>query len=171
MWRNAAASSNAFLEFITDKEEWSVKVSLQRDSAVDWLIQTDRELSERHRRLSPSPGVRYLQEKQIKAVAGKQLQARSRHHADEMLSRLRGLALDVRELKRNHLVPDLAGPAGGEAGELVFNGACLLPIQGIEAFHQEVERARRAGRPQGILVETRGPWPPYHFCPKWSEPV
>jgi hypothetical protein len=157
-------SIERFLEFIIDKQEWSFRASLHGDYAMDWLIQNDQALSERYRGLSKSPGVRYLQEKQLKALAGKHLQGLVRNQAEEMLTCLRDLALEVREIKRKHAVPS------GAAEEVVLNCACLLSTDGVDAFHQEVEQLQSAGNLQGLSIETTGPWPPYHFCPQWTEP-
>lgn len=157
--RNGSAIDR-FLEFISGKQEWSFKAFLRDEQAVDWLLNNDPDLAERFRRLSQSPGVHYLQEKQLQAAARKQVQAWVKDRLGEILDQLRPLVLDLAERKRKQAAPS------STAGELVLNCAVLLPSEGSEGFQHAVEQLQQESGPQGLLLESRGPWPPYHFCPE-----
>jgi hypothetical protein len=48
---------------------------------------------------------------------------------------------------------------------MVWNAAFLLSRSARDAFQAACGRLRSEWAPQGVILESSGPWPPYHFCP------
>ena len=78
-----------FLERVTGKEEWDVKISLDLEAAIAWLLEHDPEWSARSRRWPATPGARYFQQKALGRSARPDALDRSQRLAESMIESLR----------------------------------------------------------------------------------
>jgi hypothetical protein len=153
----------AFLDRTAEVEEWGFKGFLDREKAQERLV--DEELASGSARLSSSPGLRYLQERRLRAEAEAKVRrwlGETSAKIDEELSS-RAVAMKPRQL--------LSAGSTGTPGEMVLNWAFLVPKAGVDAFRAAGERFARELRNWGLAFETAGPFPPYSFTPGLDEPT
>jgi hypothetical protein len=147
-----------FLEYISDKEEWSVKLFLDAERAAAWHMAQDPVLAAKSARASGSPGTRYLQEKQLHRDALRLSKQCGFALAKSVQAQLEELSLDLFPLKLQE------AKASGRNADMILHVAVLLGRDRVGAFREQIDDidARYAG--QGIAAVATGPWPPYHAC-------
>ena len=147
-----------FLDRVSGKNEWAVKGLLDRERAVKEIYAMGLE-REAVRLSSLSPGMRYLQEKRIRADVEKDLKERVKDIAIEVLN---GLCLHASDFTEHKLV---SRDVTGSDREMILNWAFLVPGESAEAFHGRIIEVSGRYETKGVLFELSGPWPPYSFCP------
>jgi len=151
------------LDELRDKAEWSVKGYLDEGEARRIVIAADPAIQSRVAALSPSPGARYLQQKQLDAMIEAALHAgvdRAIHDLHEVLA-LHAVASS--ELRCH------ASAVTGRPERMVFNRSFLVTPEALPDFRAVLSDQRHAYKVIGLTLELRGPWPPYNFCPTLSE--
>jgi hypothetical protein len=150
-----------FLDRVTNHQEWSVKGLLDRKEAEQAAMTASLAVQEAQLAVLP-PGIRYFQEKRVRAGAEKDLNLWlneiCRQVADDLLKQ----ASDFRECPVVPREPQEAGI------EVVLNWAFLLPRSSTPAFHAQVDQLNARLAPKGLVFEPSGPWPPYRFVPPLS---
>jgi hypothetical protein len=150
-----------FLQRVADHGEWSVKGWLDRKQALQDLTST-RLTAEQNRLSALPPGARHFAEQRICRDLEKELSLWLNETCRSVASGLTSYASDFRECA-------LSPCAHSESGaEEVLNWAFLLPESAIASFQERVQRANLDYRPQGLLLELSGPWPPFRFVPALS---
>lgn len=148
------------LQRLRDKAEWSVKGYLVDEVARKIIAAEDPEVQARRAAMSASPGLRYLQQKQldnkIDAVLESAL-SRVSHDLGEALA----LHAEGAAAMRLH-----TSAVTGRAERMVFNHGYLLGPETLDAFRNTLAQQQAAYRPLGLTLELSGPWPPYNFCPE-----
>lgn len=152
-----------FLDTIVGKEEWSIKGFLNLNGAREWLTTQDEDLANRQRLLPEAPGARYLQNKRFQAELQKQVRQWCRNTLNQAHEEFQALGLDFLQLPLRELEDT--------ESEMVYHAAVLLTQEGVVDFLALVGRLNHENGPKGILLESSGPWPPYHFCPSLAESV
>ena len=147
----------SFLDWIADKEEWSVKVFVNADKADEWARSSDPALADEWQRLPILPGTRYFLEKRLKAATRRHAHLSSYAAAEEIHWALVARAIEVVRLP---LRPDSA-----TENELMLNIALLLSRPEVSELGSLTSELESRFGAQGISLECRGPWPPFHFCP------
>jgi len=147
-----------FLAYISDKEEWSVKLFMDAETAAAWRMAQDPVLTAKRARMSESPGARYLQEKQLSKEARRQAKQCNAALAETIQAQLQELCLDFLLLKLQD------AQASGRTEEMILHGAVLLYRDSVVTFRDRMEEIDRRYAEQGLTAEVTGPWPPYHFC-------
>ena len=148
------------LDKLRDKAEWSVKGYLLGEQARNIIATEDPDIQARRAAMSPSPGVRYLQQKQLDSKIDAALEgalARISHDLGEALA----LRAEGAAALRLH-----ASAVTGRAERMVFNSGYLLGPDTIDDFRSALAEQQEAYTPIGLSLELRGPWPPYNFCPE-----
>lgn len=144
-----------FFHTVSGAEEWSVKGRLDRDRLTAYL--SDADASDAR---SAGSGAAYLQqrsrEQDARAAAGPWLD----DAADDWEAALAPLA-------REHAARS-PRPQPDEDGEWVLHRAFLVPVDALDAFHEQVEALHDAYAGTGLVPVTSGPWPPYTFRPALS---
>jgi len=151
-----------FLDKVADKEEWGVKVLLDRAKAREKLVATM--VAGRQKDLARlSAGKRYFEEQRIRTEANKELTGWLRKVCKEIVDDLNRQVSDFRE--RRMVTHDFA------KGDLkaIRNWAFLTPRKDAADFWAQVDRLNRVHAQEGLVIERSGPWPPYSFCPSLSE--
>ncbi len=148
------------LDKLRDRAEWSVKGYLVGEDARNIIAAEDSDIQARRAAMSPSPGVRYLQQKQLDSKIDAALEgalARISHDLGEALA----LRAEGAAALRLH-----ASAVTGRAERMVFNSGYLLGPDTIDDFRSALAEQQEAYTPIGLSLELRGPWPPYNFCPE-----
>ena len=150
------------LHQVHNKAEWTVKAYVDEAQARLNLTCTNPEIQELTARISQSPGLRYMQQKQIDI---------------RIETALNQWALGVSQTVEEALTPHAVGmstlrlhaPAmTGRPERMIFNGSFLLENSMVDQFQSVVDKIRSNAKMSGLIFECRGPWPPYHFCPTLS---
>lgn len=152
-----------FLDRAEGREEWGLKGFLDRPRAREWLV--DEELAGAAARLSSSsPGMRYMQERRIRAEADNRLRrwlAETSGRLREELSRHATQTVERRVL---------ASGSTDDGGEMVLNWAFLVPKGEADSLRSESDRLGQELAERGLAFEWSGPFPPYSFTPELGEP-
>lgn len=151
------------LDQLRGKSEWSVKGYLVEEDARRIIAAEDAEVRTRRAALSSSPGVRYLQQKQLDARIEAALEAGVARVSHDLQQALASHALDASPLRLH------ASAVTGRAERMVFNGSFLLTPEMLPDFRSALSDQQEAYQVIGLSLELRGPWPPYNFCPNLAE--
>lgn len=151
------------LDQLRDKGEWSVKGYLVEEDARRIIAAEDPEVQSRRAALSASPGVRYLQQKQLDARIEAALEAGVARVSHDLQQALALHALDSSPLRLH------ASAVTGRTERMVFNSGFLLTPEMLPDFRSALSDQQEAYQVIGLSLELRGPWPPYNFCPNLSE--
>jgi hypothetical protein len=153
-----------FLQSLGDRREWAVKVYLDEVLAQRELLgagfhagapsdQPDRAEATR------GQGTLYLHARQLQKSRSQQLQAAVRREVSAVEKSLQGLAEAWLQL------PTLPRALVDRPQRMIANGAYLLACCGETAFQAACGRLQQDLASKGLLLQTSGPWPVYHFCP------
>jgi hypothetical protein len=174
-----------FLKQIGDRQEWEVKVYLEKrrpepvpghngPPAPHFLRRRreigesfdDRAFSANERRAeyaaapqSPERGIAYLTRKMA------DLDGRREFHGglDQMIQIVEQRLANRAE--RYCRIRNQPVEQTGHCQEMVFNAAFLLPPSSQASWLETIQSVDRDIQRKGLVLEASGPWPPYHFCP------
>jgi hypothetical protein len=146
-----------FFAQLGSQQEWAVKGLLDRAGALETLSYSAEE------KPAASLGGQYLQERRIKARAGRELNQRLRTFCRHVVAALGAHAGGFRERKV------VAAAATEEpATEVVLNWAFLIPPEDLGDFRASLQGFNSDEEFPGLLLALSGPWPPYSFVPDLS---
>ncbi len=146
-----------FLDWVADKEEWSVKACANLEASSEWAISSDPDLADERRRLPAAPGTRYFLEKRLRVAARRRAIVLGREAAQEIHNAIVACAIEV-------ICLPLRSEPGMET-EPVLNLALLAATSAVDELKLVADALDSRFDEQGISVECRGPWAPFHFCP------
>lgn len=150
------------LDDLRDKTEWSVKGYIVEEEARRGMAAADSEIRSRLAALSPSPGARYLQQRQLDVMIETTLEAGVARVSHDLHRALAPHAVASAALRCH------ASTVTGRPERMVFNGSFLLTPEVLPNFRAAVTGQQNTYQGIGLTLELRGPWPPYNFCPKLS---
>ena len=151
------------LDDLRDKAEWSVKGYLVEEEARRAVAAVDPAIQSRLMALSPSPGARYFQQKQLDATIGEAVRAWVERVTNDLHNVLALHAVASTELRCHNAA------VTGRPERMVFNCSFLVTHAALPDFRGALSDQRHAHEGTGLTFELRGPWPPYNFCPTLSE--
>jgi hypothetical protein len=154
MLRERGGALGAALDVVEGREEWSVKVLLDRDRLTDELRAPAEETGE------PGSGAAYLLLRREERRLREAVDDRAAGLAEDVHARLQERAVDAR------VRPAQNRELAGYEGEMILNGAYLVErdqADGLRALVAELEERHRA---LGVRIELGGPFPPYSFVPE-----
>src|SRR4030095_16909991 len=132
-----------FLDYVSDKEEWAVKVYANARQLRESL-QNAPEFQERLQQLPEAPGPRYSHEKRLH----RELEERSRHEghrlAEHVRQELTPLAIATKLLRLSDR------DVTGRPDDMVMNCAFLAQSGEVERFTHRVQQLAEQYRPQGL---------------------
>jgi hypothetical protein len=147
-----------FFAGLGEKQEWAVKGVLDRAGALEKL----GNCTAKEQTLDASPGMRYFQERRMKAKLEQEFNQLLREFCQRAAAALGTHAAGFRE--RKVLTPVVEG----SEDEVVLNWAFLIPPGTIEDFRASLERFNDDKTFPGLMLTLTGPWPPYSFVPDLS---
>jgi hypothetical protein len=144
----------AALEALHDRQEWSVKVLLDRERLEDALREPGAEAGE------PGSGAAYMllrrEERQLREVVDR----RAAELAEDVHARLQERAADAR------VRPPQNRELSGHEGDMVLNGAYLVERGQAGELRELVTELEQRHRHLGARIELGGPFPAYSFVPE-----
>ena len=138
----------AALEHVTACQEWSIEVSLDRDRAIDRLL--DEGLQSGRIKLPDAVGRRHLEEKKLCRQLASELDGWADERLASMQNRLKPIARDFRPRRFSE--------------NLICHWAYLVPSEQVELFRDLVGQFSTRQESYGLAFRLTGPWPPYTFC-------
>jgi hypothetical protein len=151
------------LDGLSDKTEWSIKGYILEQDTRAAIAADDPEIQALHAKLPCSPGARYLQQKQLDGKIDAALEARLAQMTHELGQALASQAIASTALRLH------PSAITGRSERMVFNGSFLLSPEKLSEFLSALSVQQSACEAIGLVLELRGPWPPYNFCPDLSE--
>jgi hypothetical protein len=148
---------SAFLDSVVGKEEWAVKMLLDKARAEEHLLASL--LFSENREACSSPGRTYLYEQRLRDDGRKKLHSWVTTIAGLIAGELESHAVASRSLK------PLPRNASGRDKDMAFNWAFLLARDSRGPFHARANQLSAQYADQGMMLDISGPWPPYSFCP------
>ena len=147
-----------FLDQMKDKEEWSVKVLLDREKAKEKQI-NEALVREAEQLASLTPGKRYFQEQRIRTDVEKELNSWLKEVCEKTTRDLNSFATDFYDRK------SILHGVNGSDGVIIRNWALLVSRIVKVDFRARIDLTNIDLSPQGLVFELSGPWPPYSFSP------
>ena len=131
-------------------DEWGVRVTYdERPRRLEAQAQA------RAARQVASSGTQFLQLKRDAHLGARERKEDARERAARLHDELAARA------RESVLRPPPA--QGAQLGNVIFDGAFLVPRDVLPQFRRQVERAAGDMAPDGMAVTLTGPWPAYHF--------
>ena len=147
------------LERMQGQIEVGVKAFVDRERFAAEQARRNEAIRALDERLSAADeGRAYLEGRRREQLVSSELERFGAELAEELHSRLLAAAEDGISLQLQS--PEISG----RAGEMVFNGAYLVPADGTD-FREELAALAEDYRDAGAELELTGPWPPYNFVP------
>ena len=146
-----------FLNSIGDGQEWAAKIyvdSRQADESLAASCDVSRLAA-----TDAGSGTQYLTRIRNQRRKSRALKDRSLETVAEIETSL------MNQTDRYYRSRPLPSNVTGRREKMLWNAAFLLPRSACERWLASVEKLRTAAAAEGLLLETSGPWPPYHFCP------
>lgn len=146
-----------FLDAVSGKDEWSVKVLSSRDSIAARLF-ADRLARQSEAFDRMPPGLRYFKERQLKTAVEREVSG----WVSEVLT---ACASELSQCSADWQKRDIRGAQEEREGVRVANWAFLVDRQAKEDFMSRISRANAENNQTGMFFDVSGPWPPYSFTP------
>lgn len=143
-----------FLKQTTEKSEWSLKTLLNQNKAEQHFIDTLDPTP-----VSSSPGAQYLQTRQRRLKAEKQIKPWAQETCQKIAQDLQPHTEDM------HMRKLLQGSVPDKEGDLVMNLSLLVTKPQLKTVQTHVDSLNKAHMHSGLEFILSGPWPPYSFCP------
>lgn len=148
---------------LRDQSEWSVKGYLSQERAEKRVCALNQPIQEKIDSLSSSPGVRYLQQRQLATQIDTAINA----WLDEACAATK--ANLIKEAKEAFDLRCHSNAVTGRDESMVFNCSFLVADTALEQFQREFHTLQLDQAHAGLNLELRGPWPPYNFCPTLTD--
>jgi len=147
-----------FFQDTAGKHEWTLKgyVNLTQARA---RIMAARLAAEKEQLAELTPGKRYFLEQKIKGAVDKDVTARMKEMAFDILTSSREKSAGFSECRLQQR------EVTGRDEEMFFHGALLVPDGSVSTLEIMVDEWNQDHESQGFQIELSGPWPPYHFTP------
>jgi hypothetical protein len=150
------------LHQVHGKAEWSVKAYIDEARARVFVTENNPEVQELTARLSVSPGLRYMQQKQVDLRVETALSGWASEVAGTIEEILAPHAVGISSLKLH------SSAMSGRSERMIYNGGFLLDNSNTDHFENVIHQLQGRYESSGLILELMGPWPPYHFCPSLS---
>jgi hypothetical protein len=152
------------LDFISDKEEWGVKVYAGEyagrrtiEASSEFIGELDEQIS-----TTGSTGQAYLLKKKRENVIRQQ----SIDFLNDLSSKIYQQILSWSVEGRRNKV--LSMQATGKEDDMILNAAFLLNRKDVENFKEGIDTLAARYRYDNLSFEISGPWPCYSFCPEFN---
>ncbi|MEI8032323.1 MAG: GvpL/GvpF family gas vesicle protein [Chlorobiaceae bacterium] len=153
-----AAGLKSALDYLADKEEWSVKIFCNRAKIVQNISSLSRNIADIDLQISKSsPGKAYILGKKKNEILEKEISQIYNACSKELFS---SLNLMAREYRLNQV---LSGDLTGRGEDMIVNAAFLIQKDNVPGFIAKTDGLVTEHENMGLLLEVAGPWPPYTF--------
>ena len=143
---------------LSDKQEWGVKIYLEYEKFVEFLKKENKEVKKLEKEKSAMPkGTQWYADKKIEESVAAQFE-------EEVEKQLQGVVKRLEDCCEQMVLCDLLPKEAMEAGkDNVFNAACLVDNNKLDAFKKLLQRLEKEYDQIGGALIATGPWPSYNF--------
>ena len=146
------------LENLTGKQEWVVKVYLNRKAFEEEVKKVSKVVQEKEREIAQLPeGMAYFMQKQIDDAVSKEADKALENYTESFFETLKKYA--EAGTKGKILEKELTG----KSLPMVLNAIFLVSEKKLEDFIKEIDKLNKGYKLKGFNFEYTGPWPPYNF--------
>jgi Gas vesicle synthesis protein GvpL/GvpF len=147
----------SFLDAVSGKDEWAVKVLTSRTSIAEKLF-SDRLACQSEDFENMPPGLRYFKERQLRTEVEKEIGVWLRDI-------LTATATDLLRCSADWQQRAIHGTEEEGEQAQIANWAFLVDREAEEDFRSHISRANAENNQRGLFFEVSGPWAPYSFTP------
>ena len=150
---------NRSLTYLKNKQEWSVKVYLKEQEALEVELKNNNEvIKNKEQEITAMPkGMAYFFENQLKDIISSEINKQIDKYKQSFYSKLKHYAEDA--IKGKILNKEFTG----KKEPMVLNAIYLVHEKNIHQFKNNVFQLNDQMTSKGFLYELSGPWPPYNF--------
>ncbi len=146
------------LENLKGKQEWGVKVYLNRKAFKEELKKVSPVVQEKEKEIASMPeGTAYFMQKEIDEAVSKEVDKTLQKYIESFFENIKKYT-EV-GTKGKILEKELTG----KTLPMILNAIFLVSEEKLEDFIKEVNKLNREYKPKGFSFEYSGPWPPYNF--------
>lgn len=149
-----------FLRRLGDRQEWGAAIYLDEPRAEQALAPAV--LHPVAVASAGGAGARYLAERREREQARRAVKDRCRQLVEEAEAALAGKADSFNAIR------PLPASLTGRREKMVWNGAFLIAQPACQDWLDLADSLAHELAEKGLLLETTGPWPAYHFCPEMT---
>lgn len=146
------------LESLKRKQEWSVKIYLNRKVFEEEIKKVSEVVQEKEKEIAQLPeGMAYFMQKQIDDAVSKEADRALENYTENFFETLKKYA--KAGSKGKILEKELTGRSLPMALNIIF----LVSEEKLEDFIKEINKLNQEYKSKGFNFEYSGPWPPYNF--------
>lgn len=162
LWERIAQRASLISDFLRrlgDRQEWGAAIYLDEPRAEQSLAPA---VSQPVAAPAAGAGARYLAGRREREQARRAVKERCRQWIEEAEAALAGKADSFSAIR--HLPASLTG----RREKMVWNAAFLIAPTACPDWLDLADSLAHELAEKGLLLETTGPWPAYHFCPEMT---
>jgi hypothetical protein len=152
-------AASDFLSRLGDRQEWGTAIYLDEARAEQALAPATPPPASAS---ATGAGATYLAKKRERDQARRAVKEQSRHEVAEAEAALSSKADSFCSVRV------LPSSLTGRREKMVWNGAFLISQSACPCWLDLADCLAHALADKGLLLETTGPWPAYHFCPEMT---
>ena len=141
-----------------NKQEWGVKINLEREKFVEFLKKENKEVKTMEKRKLTMPeGMRWYADKKIEESIAAQFEEEVENQLQAVVRRLENCC---EQIVFCNLLPKEATEVGKDN---IFNAACLIDNSKLDYLKKLLQKIQKECDQIGAALVATGPWPPYNF--------
>jgi len=146
------------LGYLEGKQEWAVKVYLNRKAFENNLKKASIVVQEKEKEIAQLPeGTAYFMQKQIDGAVSKEVDKALENYTESFFESIKKYT----ELGARGKI--LEKELTGKRLPMVLNAIFLVSEKNLEDFAKEINNLNKEFKTKGFTFEYSGPWPPYNF--------
>lgn len=146
--------------FLADKEEWNIKVYVDKDTFMNNVVENSEEMEQKKADIEAMPaGKKFFEKKKLANFAEEKAVEKIRSYCQDLHDHLKTLS-EASDVKKNW-----ERKVTGREEDMSLNGVYLVdaPKKQQLLSYIESERNEAEENDSGFYYEVTGPWPSYHF--------
>ncbi|WP_430790266.1 GvpL/GvpF family gas vesicle protein [Virgibacillus flavescens] len=152
-------SMAASLDFLSDKEEWNLKIycdnTMLRTSIEEHSLTIDEKKKEIE---SLSPGRQFLEKKKLDKIIDQEADKEKEYFSAGLHDELKASSI------KNEVKKNWNKDVTGRSEEMCWNSVYLIQESDTEGFLAKLKALKEKYEASGWQLELTGPWPAYHFA-------
>ena len=146
------------INYLKNKEEWSVKIYCNLEKFNTMIIKDSNEINQLDNEIrQSSPGKAYILKKKRKDLISKESERKLNEYGQNCFNDLKKVSDNT---KINNLLPK---EVTEKQNDMILNSAYLITKDKVKNFVNIIEKLRNIYEAYGLEFDNSGPWPSYNF--------
>ena len=146
------------LNYLKNKEEWSVKIYCDLDRFNKRIIKDNNKIDQLDNEIrESSPGKAYILKKKRKDLISKERERKLNEYGQDCFNDLKKVSYNT---KINNLLPR---EVTEKQNDMILNTAYLITKDKVKSFIDIIEKLKNMYTDYGLEFDYSGPWPSYNF--------